>query len=208
MPRRLNQEIAALARPRRLRRRRLAAGAERRRLTMQRIPATIITGFLVAGKTSLVRHLLANANGTGSRSSSTNSANSASTARCCLAAATKPVPRTISSNWRMAASAARRRRFPADLDTPHRARRATRPYRDRDFRACPAEAVVQAFAWPEIRTRTTVDGVLTVIDAAALAAGLFASDPEAVARQREADPSIDHDTRSKRSSPTNSPAPI
>src|SRR5207253_2516821 len=53
--------------------------------------------------------------------------------------------------------------------------------------------LVQAFAWPEIRTRTTVDGVLTVIDAAAFAAGLFASDPDAVARQRGAGPSTEHD---------------
>src|ERR1043166_6400476 len=30
---------------------------------MRRIPATIVTGFLGAGKTSLVRHLLAHANG-------------------------------------------------------------------------------------------------------------------------------------------------
>jgi cobalamin biosynthesis protein CobW len=52
---------------------------------------------------------------------------------------------------------------------------------------------VQAFAWPEIRTRTTVDGVLTVIDGAAVAAGLFAADPEAIARQRETDPSLAHD---------------
>jgi cobalamin biosynthesis protein CobW len=53
--------------------------------------------------------------------------------------------------------------------------------------------LVQAFAWPEIRTRLTVDGVVTVIDAAAAAEGRFASDPEALARQREADPAIDHD---------------
>jgi cobalamin biosynthesis protein CobW len=53
--------------------------------------------------------------------------------------------------------------------------------------------LVQAFAWPEIRTATTVDGVLTVIDAAALAAGRFADDPMAVAAQRAADPSVDHD---------------
>src|SRR6201993_3227227 len=30
---------------------------------MQRVPATIVTGFLGAGKTSLVRHLLAHADG-------------------------------------------------------------------------------------------------------------------------------------------------
>ncbi|MBV8505646.1 MAG: cobalamin biosynthesis protein CobW, partial [Alphaproteobacteria bacterium] len=53
--------------------------------------------------------------------------------------------------------------------------------------------LVQAFAWPEIRTRTTVDGVLTVIDGVAVAAGLFAADPEAVARQRSADPALAHD---------------
>jgi cobalamin biosynthesis protein CobW len=62
---------------------------------------------------------------------------------------------------------------------------------------------VQAFAWPEIRIRTTVDGVVTVIDAAAAAEGRFADDPEAVARRGlsahglvpwgAADPSIAHD---------------
>jgi cobalamin biosynthesis protein CobW len=52
---------------------------------------------------------------------------------------------------------------------------------------------VQAFAWPEIRTRTTVDGVLTVIDGAAVAAGLFAADADAVARQSSADPALAHD---------------
>ena len=30
---------------------------------MRRVPATVITGFLGAGKTSLVRHLFAHANG-------------------------------------------------------------------------------------------------------------------------------------------------
>jgi cobalamin biosynthesis protein CobW len=53
--------------------------------------------------------------------------------------------------------------------------------------------LVQAFAWPEIRTRTTVDGVVTVIDGAAVAAGRFADNPGAVARQRAADPALAHD---------------
>src|SRR6185437_2850011 len=53
--------------------------------------------------------------------------------------------------------------------------------------------LVEAFAWPEIRTRATVDGVLTVIDAAALAAGRFADDPDAAAAQRNSDPALDHD---------------
>ena len=53
--------------------------------------------------------------------------------------------------------------------------------------------LVQAFNWPEVKARATVDGVIAVIDAAAVAAGRFADDPEAVAKQRAADPNLDHD---------------
>jgi cobalamin biosynthesis protein CobW len=53
--------------------------------------------------------------------------------------------------------------------------------------------LVKAFDWPSIRSRLTVDGVIAVVDAPAVAEGRFADDPEAVARQREEDPSVDHD---------------
>jgi cobalamin biosynthesis protein CobW len=53
--------------------------------------------------------------------------------------------------------------------------------------------LVQAFAWPGIRNRTTVDGVVTVVDAAAVAEGRFADDEDALVRQRAADPNLDHD---------------
>jgi cobalamin biosynthesis protein CobW len=53
--------------------------------------------------------------------------------------------------------------------------------------------LVKAFNWPEIRTRVTVDGVVAVIDGAAVADRRFASDPEAVQAQREADDALDHD---------------
>ncbi len=53
--------------------------------------------------------------------------------------------------------------------------------------------LVRAFAWPEMRTRMTVDGVIAVVDGPAAAAGRFADDPAAVARQRAADPALDHD---------------
>jgi cobalamin biosynthesis protein CobW len=53
--------------------------------------------------------------------------------------------------------------------------------------------LVKAFDWPDIRSRLTVDGVIAVVDGPAVAAGRFADDPEAVARQREADPSVEHD---------------
>jgi cobalamin biosynthesis protein CobW len=54
--------------------------------------------------------------------------------------------------------------------------------------------LIKAFNWPEIRTRVTVDGVVAVVDAAAVRDGLFAEDPDAVARQRRADPALDHDS--------------
>ena len=53
--------------------------------------------------------------------------------------------------------------------------------------------LVKAFDWPSIRSRLTVDGVIAVVDAPAVAEGRFADDPEAVARQRAEDPSVDHD---------------
>jgi cobalamin biosynthesis protein CobW len=53
--------------------------------------------------------------------------------------------------------------------------------------------LVKAFDWPSVRARLTVDGVIAVVDAAAVAAGRFADDPEKLAAQRAADPSLDHD---------------
>ena len=52
--------------------------------------------------------------------------------------------------------------------------------------------LVQAFNWPEIRTRTRVSGVVTVVDGEALAAGSVVGDPSALEAQRRADPSLDH----------------
>ena len=53
--------------------------------------------------------------------------------------------------------------------------------------------LLKAFGWPAIRSRVTVDGVITVVDGPAVAAGRFADDPAQVARQRADDPSVDHD---------------
>ncbi|MBC1260156.1 cobalamin biosynthesis protein CobW [Synechococcus sp. BSF8S] len=54
------------------------------------------------------------------------------------------------------------------------------------------EPLVQAFQWPEIRTRTRVNGVVAVVDGEALAQGSVVGDPAALERQRAADPSLDH----------------
>jgi cobalamin biosynthesis protein CobW len=53
--------------------------------------------------------------------------------------------------------------------------------------------LLKAFGWPSVRGRVTVDGVIAVVDAPAAAAGRFADDPLAVARQRAEDSALDHD---------------
>lgn len=54
--------------------------------------------------------------------------------------------------------------------------------------------LLKAFDWPDIRSKITVDGVIALADAEAVAAGRFAPDVAAVDAQRLADDSIDHET--------------
>jgi cobalamin biosynthesis protein CobW len=161
---------------------------------MRRIPATIVTGFLGAGKTSLVRHLLAHAGGRrlavivnefgelgidrelliGCGDESCTEDDIVELANGCLCC-------TVAEDFLPTL------RFLLDRPAP-----PEHILIETSGLALP-KPLVQAFLWPEIRTRTTVDGVLTVIDAAALAAGRYADDPAAVARQRAADPALAHD---------------
>lgn len=53
--------------------------------------------------------------------------------------------------------------------------------------------LIQAFQWPAIKGRVTVDGVVAVVDGPALAEGRVAADHEALAAQRAADDTLDHD---------------
>jgi cobalamin biosynthesis protein CobW len=161
---------------------------------MRRIPATIVTGFLGAGKTSLVRHLIGAAAGhrlaiivnefgelgidrellLGCGDENCTDDDIVELANGCLCC-------TVADDFLPTLTKLIERPTPPDhilIET--------------SGLALP-KPLVQAFAWPEIRVATTVDGVLTVIDAAALAAGRFADDPDAVAAQRAADPSVDHD---------------
>jgi cobalamin biosynthesis protein CobW len=161
---------------------------------MRRIPATIVTGFLGAGKTSLVRHLLSTAAGhrlaiivnefgelgidrellLGCGDAACRDDDIVELANGCLCC-------TVADDF-----------LPTLSRLIDRAEPPGHIIIETSGLALP-KPLVQAFAWPEIRTRTTVDGVVAVIDAAAAASGLFASDPDAVARQRAADPAIDHD---------------
>jgi len=54
--------------------------------------------------------------------------------------------------------------------------------------------LLKAFDWPDLRARITVDSVIAVADAEAIAAGRFAANPAAIDAQRSADDSLDHET--------------
>src|SRR6478609_3010509 len=156
---------------------------------MRRIPATIITGFLGAGKTSLVRHLIAAASGhrlaiivnefgelgidremlLGCGDATCRDEDIVELANGCLCC-------TVADDF-----------LPTLTRLIERAEPPDHIVVETSGLALP-KPLVQAFAWPEIRTRMTVDGVVTVIDAAAVAAGRFADDPGAVAAQRGVDP--------------------
>jgi len=159
-----------------------------------RIPATVVTGFLGAGKTSLLRHLLASAGGrrvavvinefgdlgidreivTGCGIPACRDEDIVELANGCICC-------TVADDFLPTIRALIDRAEPPDhivIET--------------SGLALP-KPLVKAFAWPEVRARVTVDGVIAVVDAAAVAAGRFADDPEEIARQRAADPSLDHD---------------
>src|SRR5215472_188399 len=161
---------------------------------MRRVPATVITGFLGAGKTSLVQHLLAHSEGRrlavivnefGERGIDRELLLGCGDTACAeddiVELANGCICCTVAEDFLPTLTRLLDREPPPEnilIET--------------SGLALP-KPLVQAFAWPEIRAGTTVDGVLTVIDGAAVEAGLFAADPEAVARQRAADPALAHD---------------
>ena len=161
---------------------------------MQKIPATVITGFLGAGKTSLIRHLLEHANGRrlaliinefGDLGIDGEILNGCGIEGCdeddVIELSNGCICCTVADDFVPAITALLERPEPPDhivIET--------------SGLALP-KPLVKAFAWPEVKARTTVDGVVTVIDAGAVAAGRFADDPAAVAAAQAADPSLDHD---------------
>jgi cobalamin biosynthesis protein CobW len=159
-----------------------------------RIPATIITGFLGAGKTTLVRHVLENANGL-RLAIIVNEFGSVGvdgeTLRGCGIEICPEENIVELSNGCLCCTVAEDF-IPTMQALIDRAVPPEHILIETSGLALP-KPLVKAFDWPTIRSRLTVDGVIAVVDAPAVASGRFAQDPEAIARQRELDPSVDHD---------------
>ena len=160
-----------------------------------KIPATVITGFLGAGKTTLIRHLLQNANGKrialiinefGDLGIDGEMVKGCGIENCrdddIMELSNGCICCTVAEDF-----------VPTMQSLIDRDEAPDHIVIETSGLALP-QPLVRAFNWPEIRTRVTVDGVVTVVDGAALAEGRFAHNESAVDAQREADDSLDHET--------------
>jgi cobalamin biosynthesis protein CobW len=162
---------------------------------LAKIPVTVITGFLGAGKTTLIRHLMQNPQGKrlailvnefGTVGVDGDILKSCADDNC-------PVENIVElANGCICCTV-------ADDFIPTIEALMALPVRpdhiiiETSGLALP-KPLLKAFDWPAIRSKITVDGVIALADAEAVAAGRFAPDVAAVDAQRLADDSIDHET--------------
>ncbi len=165
---------------------------------MHKIPVTVITGFLGAGKTTLIRNLLLNNQGRRiavlvnefgeigidgdllrscqvcdeDEDPNSNILELTNGCLCC----------TVQEEFLPTMQEILKRRDQIDCMLIETSGLAL------------PKPLVQAFRWPEIRTGATVDGVVTVVDCEAIAAGELVGDLEALEAQRQADPNLEHET--------------
>ena len=162
--------------------------------TPARVPVTVLTGFLGAGKTTLLRSLLERADGRRLAVIVNEFGDvgfDGGLAAECAAGACGPGDLVELTNGCICCTV-------ADDFLPTMDRLLSR---DRPLDAIVIETsglalpqpLLKAFVWPQIRTRATVDGVVAVVDALALAEGRVALDEAAVEAQRAADPALAHE---------------
>ncbi|BCH62909.1 cobalamin biosynthesis protein CobW [Agrobacterium vitis] len=164
-------------------------------MLQKKIPVTVITGFLGAGKTTIIRNMLMNAGGKkialiinefgdlgvdgdvlkgcGAETCTEDDIIELTNGCICCTVADDFVPTM-------------QKLLARDVLPDH-------IVIETSGLALP-QPLVAAFNWPDIRTRVTVDGVVTVVDSAAVAAGRFADDHDRIDAQRAADDSLDHES--------------
>ena len=160
-----------------------------------KIPATVVTGFLGAGKTTLIRHILQNANGKrialiinefgdlgvdgeilkGCGDETCNESDVMELSNGCICC-------TVADDF-----------VPTMEKILARENAPDHIVIETSGLALP-QPLIRAFNWPEIRTRVTVDGVVTVVDGKAVTEGRFASNVAAINAQRAMDENLDHET--------------
>ncbi|MGH1414687.1 MAG: cobalamin biosynthesis protein CobW [Pelagimonas sp.] len=162
---------------------------------LSKIPVTVITGFLGAGKTTLIRHLMMNPQGKrlavlvnefGTAGVDGDILKSCADENCpennIVELANGCICCTVADDFIPTIEA-----LMALPEKPEHILIETSGL------ALP-KPLLKAFDWPAIKSRITVDGVITLADAEAVASGQFAPDLDAVQAQRDADDSLDHET--------------
>ena len=162
---------------------------------LNKIPTTVITGFLGAGKTTLIRHLLKNAGGRnialiinefGDLGVDGDILKGCGDDFCkeedILELSNGCICCTVADDF-----------IPTMQNLLERETKFDHIIIETSGLALP-QPLIRAFKWPEIQTQVTVDGVITVVDGKAVSEGRFAHSIDAVNQQRSSDEKLDHET--------------
>ncbi|MEM8653121.1 MAG: cobalamin biosynthesis protein CobW [Pseudomonadota bacterium] len=162
---------------------------------LNKVPVTVITGFLGSGKTTLVRHLMQNPQGK-RLAIVVNEFGDVGVDGDILKSCA--IPDCPAENIMELANGCICCTVADDFIPTIEALMALDPQPEHILIETSGLALpkplLKAFDWPDIRSRITVDGVIALADAEAVAAGRFAPDVAAVDAQRAADDSLDHET--------------
>ena len=162
---------------------------------LSKLPVTVVTGFLGSGKTTLIRHLMQNPGGRRLAVVVNEFGDVGVDGEILKGCAIPDCPEENImelSNGCICCTVA------DDFIPTIEALMALEPRPDHILIETSGLALpkplLKAFDWPDIRSRITVDGVIALADAEAVAAGRFAPDVARVDAQRLADDSLDHET--------------
>jgi cobalamin biosynthesis protein CobW len=164
---------------------------------MHKIPVTVITGFLGAGKTTLVRHLLQNNQGRKIavlvNEFGEIGIDGELLRSCQVCDEDEPQNNIIELANGCLCCTVQEEFYPVMQELLQRRDSIDNLLIETSGLALP-KPLVQAFRWDAIRNAATVDGVVTVVDCKALAEGTIVGDLEALEAQRQADPNLEHET--------------
>lgn len=162
---------------------------------LEKLPVTIVTGFLGSGKTTLIRHLMTNPQGKRLAIIVNEFGDVGVDGEILKSCA---IPDCPAENIIELANGCICCTVADDFIPTIEALMALDPRPEHIIIETSGLALpkplLKAFDWPDIRSKITVDGVIALADAEAVAAGRFAPNVAAVDAQRAADESIDHET--------------